>query len=135
LYVLGAVCPQTGISVGLVCPNLNTNSVNAFFREFEKETDPSRHIVMIWDQAGFHTCKNLKLPPNITIIPLPPYSPQLNPVEKLWQYLRRHYWSNRVYKDYDALRLAAVEAWQNTCLDTSKIKSICRTKYVESEFI
>jgi transposase len=135
LYVLGAACPQTGQSVGLVCPNLNTDSVNVFFREFEKETNPAHHIVMIWDQAGFHTCKNLKLPPNVTIIPLPPYSPQLNPVEKLWQYLRRHYWSNRVYKDYDALRLAAVEAWQNTCLDPSKIKSICRVKYVESEFI
>ena len=55
-------------------------------------------------------------------------------IEKLWQYLRKHYWANRVYVDYDALRIAAVEAWQKTCLDKGKVKSICRAKYVESEF-
>ncbi len=93
------------------------------------------HVIMIWDQAGFHTSKNVQLPDNVTLIPLPPYSPQLNPIEKLWQYLRKHYWSNRVYADYDALRIAAIDAWQKTCLDKEKIKSICRAKYVESEFI
>ena len=90
---------------------------------------------MIWDRAGFHTSKQVKIPANVTLIPLPPYSPQLNPVEKLWQYLRTHYWSNRIYEDYDALRMAVVEAWQFICLDKSKIKSICRANYVESEFI
>ena len=114
---------------------LNTDSVNAFFREFEKETDPAVHVFMIWDQAGFHTSKKVKLPKNVTIIPLPPYSPQLNPIEKLWQYLRQHYWSNRVYEGYDALRFAAIDAWQKTCLDKEKIKSICRAKYVENAFI
>ena len=89
---------------------------------------------MIWDQAGFHTSKNVRLPENVTLIHLPPYSPQLNPIEKLWQYLRKHYWSNRVYADYDALRVAAVDAWQKTCLDEGQVKSICRAKYVESEF-
>jgi transposase len=135
LYVFGAACPRSGQSVGLITPQINTDSVNAFFREFEKETDPNVHIVLIWDQAGFHTSKLVKIPANVTLIPLPPYSPQLNPVEKLWQYLRQHYWSNRIYEDYDALRMAVVEAWQDTCLDKSKIKSICRAKYVESEFI
>lgn len=90
---------------------------------------------MVWDQAGFHTSSNVEVPDNVTVIPLPPYSPQLNPIEKLWQYLRKHHWSNRVYKNYDALRLAAVEAWQQTCLDEEKIQSICKAKYVESEFI
>jgi transposase len=119
----------------LITPQLNTDSVNAFFGEFKKETNPNVHIVMIWDQAGFHTSKLVKVPDNVTLIPLPPYSPQLNPIEKLWQYLRQHYWSNRIYEDYDALRIAVVEAWQNICLDKSKIKSICRANYVESEFI
>jgi len=92
------------------------------------------HVIMIWDQAGFHTSKSIRLPENVTLVYLPPYSPQLNPIEKLWQYLRKHYWSNRVYADYDALRVAAVEAWQKTCLDKGKVKSICRAKYVEGEF-
>ena len=90
---------------------------------------------MIWDQAGFHTSNNVRVPENVSLVHLPPYSPQLNPIEKLWQYLRKHYWSNRVYENYDALRSAAIEAWQETCLNNEKIKSICRAKYVESEFI
>ena len=132
LYVLGAACPQTGQTVGLLAPYLNTDSVNAFFKEFQKETDTNVNVVMIWDQAGFHTSKKVKIPANVTIVPLPPYSPQLNPIEKLWQYLRQHYWSNRVYSDYDHLREAAVYAWQKVCLDRSKVKSVCRAKYIES---
>jgi transposase len=133
--VFGAACPQTGQMVGLLAPYLNTDSVNAFFREFEKEVSSDVHVVMVWDQAGFHTSEKVSVPDNVTIIPLPPYSPQLNPIEKLWQYLRHHYWANRVYEDYDALRMAAIDAWQKTCLDPKKVKSICRTKYVESVFI
>jgi transposase len=117
-----------------LAPYLNTDSVNAFFREFEKEVGADVHVIMIWDQAGFHNSKNVLLPDNVTLIPLPPYSPQLNPIEKLWQYLRKHYWSNRVYADYNALRVAAIDAWRKTCLDEEKVKSICRAKYVESEF-
>jgi transposase len=104
-----------------LAPYLNTNSVNAFFREFEKEITPDVHVIMIWDRAGFHTADNVRVPESVSIINLPPYSPQLNPIEKLWQYLRKHYWSNRVYADYDALRSAAIEAWQHTCLDKGKV--------------
>jgi transposase len=118
-----------------LAPYLNTNSVNAFFREFEKEISSDVHVIMIWDRAGFHTADSVRVPESVSIINLPPYSPQLNPIEKLWQYLRKHFWSNRVYADYDALRRAAIEAWQNTCLDKGKVKSICRANYVESEFI
>jgi transposase len=135
LYVFGAACPQTGQTAGLLAPYLNTNSVNAFFREFEKEISSDVHAIIIWDRAGFHTSNNVRIPANVSIINLPPYSPQLNPIEKLWQYLRKHYWSNRVHADYDALRCAAIEAWHSTCLDKIKVKSICRANYVESEFI
>jgi transposase len=135
LYVLGAVCPHTGQTVGLLAPSLHTDSVNAFFGEFQKEVSPEVQVLLIWDQAGFHTSDRFHVPPQGTLMPLPPYSPQLNPVEKLWQYLRKHYWSNRVYENYETLRKAAVQAWQQTCLDEQKIKSICRANYVESEFI
>jgi hypothetical protein len=135
LYVFGAACPQTGQTGGLLAPYLNTDTVNAFFGEFEKEVDCDVHVFMIWDQAGFHTSKKVKVPDNVTIIPLPPYSPQLNPIEKLWQYLRQHHWSNRVYEGYDHLRQAVNHAWKKVCVKPKKIKSICRAKYVESAFI
>jgi len=106
-----------------------------FLQQLSRELSPDVHAVLIWDQAGFHTANEIQAPHNVTIISLPPYSPQLNPVERLWQYLRQHYWSNRVYANYDALRIAVIDAWHRVCLDARCIKSICKTTYVESEFI
>lgn len=130
LYVLGAACPETGQTVGLLAPYLNTQMVNGFFREFEKEVDPDVHVVMFWDQAGFHMSKDLRPPPNLTLIPLPPYSPELNPIENLWHYLRSHHLSNRQYSGYDDLSDAACEAWQESCLDRDLIQSVCRSEYL-----
>lgn len=86
---------------------------------------------MVGDQAGFHTSKELKIPENITIVPLPASSPELNPVESLWHYLRSHYWSHRTYADYEALPVAAIEAWQEAALDPSIIQSVCRASYTK----
>jgi transposase len=130
LYVLGAACPATGQTVGLLSPHLNTDVVNRFFKQFTKEVDPEVHVVMFWDQAGFHTAKKLEPPPNLTLIPLPPYCPELNPIENLWHYLRSHHWSNHAFEDYDALRQAACEAWQTSCLDPSLIQTVCRCGYL-----
>lgn len=135
LYVIGAVCPQTGQSVGLLSPAINTDTMSSFFEQFAAEVSPSIHVVMVWDQAGFHTSKNLNIPPNVTIVPLPPYSPELNPVENLWHYLRSHYWANRIYADYDALRIAACDAWQKVCLEPAMLRSICHCPYIERSYL
>ena len=130
VYVLGAACPQTGKTAGLISPYLNTDIVNVFFDQLVKEIDDDVHVVMIWDQAGFHTSTKLNVPDNVTLIPLPPYSPELNPVENLWHYLRSHHWSNRTHDDYDALCNSACDAWQATCLDPDIIKSVCHVTYL-----
>lgn len=98
-----------------------------------KEIDKDVHVVLIWDGAGYHRSVDLKMPDNITPITLPPYSPELNPIENLWHYLRSHHWSNRKYADYDALREAGCDAWQATCLDTDVIQSVCRADYLMDE--
>lgn len=131
LYVIAAVCPSTGQSVGLLSPTINTEMINVFFDQFTQEVDPDVHVVMVWDRAGFHTSGALRLPDNVTVIPLPAYSPELNPVENLWHYLRSHYWSNRTYADYDALRLAAVDAWHKAALVPAIVQSVCRAPYAE----
>ena len=131
LYVMGAVCPATGQTVGLLSPNIDTNIMNVFLEQFTKETDPEVYVILVWDQAGFHTSNDLKVAQNVTIVPLPAYSPELNPVENLWHYFRSHYWANRSYKDYDDLRHAAIDAWQNAALDPEIIKSVCRIPYAE----
>lgn len=131
LYVIGAVCPQTGESVGLLSPTINRAVVNVFLRQFTKEISEDVHVLLLWDRAGFHTSKQVKIPENVTVVPLPPYSPELNPVENLWHYLRSHHWSNRTYLDYDDLRLAAVDAWQRVVLDKETVKSVCSAEYVK----
>lgn len=131
LYVIGAVCPETGQTVGLISPNINTSIINVFFEQFIKEVRPDVHVIMLWDKAGFHTSKELNTPENATIVPLPSYSPELNPVENLWLYLRSRYWANRAYADYDDLRYAAIDAWQKAALEPAIIKSVCRASYAE----
>jgi transposase len=131
LYVLGAVCPASGKTAGLLAPYLNTHIVNAFFDQLAKEIDPDVHVVLIWDQAGYHTSEKLKVPANVTLLELPPRSPELNPAENLWHWLRSHYWSNRSYRDYEALREAACDAWQRSCLDPELIKSVCAVPWLQ----
>jgi len=115
----------------LLSPYIDARIVNIFLRQFGKQLPDDVHAVLIWDQAGFHKSKELLVPGNISIIELPAYSPELNPVENLWQYFRSHYWSNRSYNGYDDLRGSAVEAWQKAALDGELIKSVCRARYVE----
>jgi transposase len=131
LYVIGSVCPQTGQSIGLLSPYISTEIVNIYLQQFSRELAEDVHAVLVWDQAGFHKSRGLKVPENVTIVPLPAYSPELNPVENLWFYFRSHYWSNRAYDDYDDLSEAAIEAWQKAALDPEIIKSVCRASYAE----
>jgi transposase len=131
LYVIGAVCPHSGQSIGLLSPYINSDIINIYLRQFSSELAAGAHAVLVWDQAGFHTSRQLDIPENITIIALPAYSPELNPVENLWHYFRSHYWSNRSYRGYDDLRVAAVNAWQKAALDRKIIKSVCYAEYAE----
>lgn len=133
LYVLGGVCPQTGQTAGLLSPYLNTDIVNRWFEQLSKEMDDDVHVALIWDQAGYHTTDHLQVPDNVTLIPLPPRSPELNPVENLWHYLRDHYWANRAYEDYDSLKQAAGDAWRKTCLSPQTIQSVCRAPYIKRQ--
>jgi transposase len=133
-YVMTAVCPATGTSSGLISPILNAAMINIFLRQFSDELPAGVHAVLVWDGAGFHTAKEIQVPSNVSLIQLVPYSPELNPVENLWHYLRSHYWSLRVYKDYDALEEAAMTAWQKVCLDPQSIQSICAAPYVDTKY-
>ena len=131
LWVLGVVCPETGHAEGLLSPQLNTKIVNSFLELFSETLPEGEHAVMVWDGAGFHTSKALNVPANITLVPLPPYSPELNPIENLWHYLKSHFWSNRAYKDYDALEQAAMTAWRTAVLDKELVKTVCAAPYAQ----
>lgn len=130
LHVLTAVCPSSGRAEGLVAPKLNTSVVQTFLDQLSATIPARVHVVLVWGGAGYHVAKRLQVPSNLSVVRLPPYSPELNPVERLWLYLRSHYWSNRVYADLDALEQAAVSGWRAVCLHPDLIKTICRCEYL-----
>jgi len=125
LYLLAAVCPETGANCAMIAPYLDTDIINVFLQELSASLAADEHAALVWDGAGYHKSGGLLVPANITLIGLPPYSPQLNPIENLWHYLRSHYWSNRFYADYDALDAAACAAWQQMLAQPDILKTIC----------
>ena len=105
--------------------------MQAFLDALAATIPEGTHVVLVWDGAGYHVAKALRVPARLTLVGLPPYSPELNPVERLWLYLRRRHWSNRVYADIEALEEAAVAGWRAACLDEAKVRSICRCEYLD----
>ena len=92
--------------------------------EISKAVAPEAHAVVILDQAGWHSAKDLKVPDNITLLPLPPRCPELNPVENIWQYLRGNWLSNRVFKSHDDILRHCCDAWNKLMARPWKITSI-----------
>ena len=87
-YIFGAICPARGVGAALVLPKCNTAAMTLHLREIATAVAPGAHGVIIVDQAGWHFSKALQIPGNITLLPLPSKSPELNPVENLWQFMR-----------------------------------------------
>ena len=79
--------------------------------EISAMVDPGAHAVLILDQAGWHTSAKLIVPDNISLLPLPPRAPELNPVENIWQYIRENWLSNRVFKSYEDIVAICCDAW------------------------
>jgi transposase len=130
LYVMIAVCAATGGASALIMPELNTAVVNLFLEQFARELPAGVHAVLIWDGAGFHNGGDLLVPASVSLIRLPPYSPELNPVENLWHYLRSHHWSNRMYEGYEELKEEAVRSLGVVCQDIAKLRTICNADYI-----
>lgn len=85
VYVFGAVCPRTGQAHGWLMPKANTETMNIYLDDLSKQIEPGCHVVLVCDRAGWHRAKKLKIPHNLSLLHLPPYSPELNPAELLWR--------------------------------------------------
>jgi transposase len=131
IYLYAAVHPRTGRSSAMLAPTVNTAYMNEHLRFISREAGPDVQVILVLDQAGWHVAKDLQIPENITRRHLPPYSPELNPAEQIWGYLRSHYLSNRVYRDYNHLLDAGTAAWN--ALDENRLRSICQTSWLTHE--
>jgi transposase len=108
VYIFGAICPAEGKGAGLVLPFCNSDAMALHLQEISRAVAPGAHAILILDRAGWHTSEKLSVPDNITILPLPAKSPELNPTENVWQFMRDNWLSNRVFKSCEDI----VEVWQ-----------------------
>ena len=101
--------------------------MNVFLEELNKVNNGQK-MVIIMDGAGWHKSKGLKVPKNIVIFYFPPYSPELNPVERLWLYVKNNILSNRVYEKLEDLEIKLCEFMNQ--LQNEVVKNICTLEYV-----
>ena len=109
--MFGAICPAKGKGAGLVLPSCDTEARAAQLQVISQAVAPGAHAVLLLDQAGWHVSPKLPVPDNITLLPLPPRSPELNPVENVWQFVRDNWLSNRIFGSYEEIVDHGCEAW------------------------
>lgn len=109
-------------------PTVDTELMNEHLRFIGEAAGPDRHVVPVLDNAGRHVAKALRVPGNVTLFPLPACSPELNPVERVWHWMRSHYLSNRIHLDYDELFAETRTAWNR--LDEARLRTVCATGWL-----
>ncbi len=105
-------------------PYCDTPAMQAHLGEISAAVAPGAHAVLLLDQAGWHLSSRLIVPDNITLLPLPPRSPELNPVENVWQFLRDNWLSNRVFRGYVDIVAHCCDAWNELIDQPWRIRSI-----------
>lgn len=122
-YAYAAVSPADGILDTLILPHVNTVCMQIFLDEVATR-HPEDRIVMITDGAGWHNSESLLIPENMRLVKLPPYSPELNPVEHIWDDLREKSFHNRVFNSIDALEQHLSSSLLEMELDNQRVHSI-----------
>ena len=107
--------------------------MNLHLAEISKRVAPGAHAVITLDGAGWHQLGGrLKVPGNISLLVLPPYSPELNPQENIWQYLRQNYLANRVFETYEDILDACCNAWNALAAQPGRIASIATRSWAKT---
>ena len=131
-YLFGAVCPERAIGAALVLPYADAAATGLHLAEISDQVAPGAHAVVVLDRAGWHGAGDLVVPENLTLLPLPSYSPELNPVENVWEYLRQNQLSLRVWPDYDAIVETCCRAWNWLVAAPDRLASITRREWAKA---
>ena len=129
-YIFAAVEPTTGADVALVLPGATTATMSLFLAELAAGLPEDVHAVLVLDGAGWHVSGDLVVPANLTLVHLPPYSPELNPVERVWPHLRERCLSLRVFADYRAIVDACCTAWNRLVAEPGRLRSPCDQPWI-----
>lgn len=128
-YAFSSVCPETGNICSLIMPYADSEAMSVFLKVLSEQQQDER-IILCMDKAGWHTTKQLEIPNNIVLWFLPPYSPELNPVELIWRELRTKYFNNKTFNSInnveDYLELALIDFAK----DKESIKKLTKINYL-----
>jgi hypothetical protein len=130
-YLFGAVCPERGAGAAVVLPQVNIEAMNIHLAEIGRRMTEGARAVLVLDGAGWHTSPRLHLPENISLLPMPRYAPELNPVENVWEFLRQNLLSHRVWDSYDTIADACCHAWSTLMSAPEPIASITRRPWAK----
>ena len=128
-YAYAAVSPHDGVMDSLILPEVNAQAMSIFLAEVAKR-HPDEFILMVMDQAAWHRAADLIIPKNIKLVWQPPYSPQCNPVENLWDEIREKWFPNLVFKSLDDVENTLVEALVTLENDNERTQSITGFKWI-----
>ncbi len=131
-YIFGAVCPARDKGAALVLPYADSFAMQCHLDEISKNVTTGAHGVVVMDGAGWHKAHDLTIPDNLSTLFIPPYSPELNPIENIWQFIRQNYLSNRLFETYDDIIDACCEAWNKLTTETNRIASIASRKWANN---
>jgi transposase len=130
-WIIGAVCPARDTGVALVMTRLDSEAMSLFLAELSQAIAPRAHAVVLMDKAGWHIAEDLIVPANLSLVFLPPYSPELNPIERLWLYLKDNRLTHRVFADTAEIIDACCDAWNGLLAETGRIRSLCSDPWIE----
>jgi len=125
-WLFGAFSPITGDNFLIEFPVCNTDAFQIFLNEFSSE-HPKTLIIMVLDNGAFHKAKKLKIPDNIKLVFLPPYSPELNPAEKMWARFKRPF-TNKLFNSLEEISLFIENASKE--INKAIVRSTCAYKYI-----
>lgn len=130
-YLFGAVCINNGNTEAVVAPVSNMEVMREQLRLISEATPSDYHSVVIMDRASWHQSYLADEFPNITIIHIPPYSPELNPVEQVWAWLRDNELANRCFSNYEDIKNKLCEAWNRFSKSTEQVISMCYRSWTD----
>lgn len=128
-YAFSAVCPETGNIFSLIMPYADSQTMNIFLKSLS-EQQQSERIIICMDKAGWHTTNQLEVPKNIILWFLPPYSPELNPVELVWRELRAKYFNNKTFNALNDVDAHLEYALNDFAKDKESLKKLTRINYL-----
>lgn len=129
-YLFGSVCPTRGIGEAMVVPWVNKEIMVEHLKQISAVTERGRHAVVIMDGAGWHTNDIAQEFHNLSIIKLPPYSPELNPIEQVWNWLRQHYLANQNFDDYRDIVSKVCTAWNQFLENADRMTKMCTRDWI-----